>query len=204
MKATKPHVFHEEATIESFRHDPAYAAEYRNGAGSLSPVLAYVELGSNVGDGPVRLAAARQAVSALAGVRLIAASSLYRTEPQGLRDQPFFTNQVLELACAREAAPLSLLDMLLAVENSHGRLRQSGVRFGPRTLDLDLLLFGNEVMLSERLTLPHPRMLERAFVLLPLAELAPDRMLPQGLSVSAALGRLRYRQQGDIIYQDAT
>ena len=172
-------------------------------AGSLSPVAAYVGLGSNLGDGPVQLAAARKAVSALAGVRLTAASSLHRTEPQGFRDQPFFTNQVLELACARTVSPLSLLDMMLAVENSLGRIRKNGVRFGPRTLDLDLLLFGNEVMVSERLTLPHPRLLERAFVLVPLAELAPDRILPQGLSVSAALGRLRYRRQGDIIYQDA-
>ena len=168
-----------------------------------SSVVAYVGSGSNMGNGPALLAAARNAVSAFTGVRLVAASSLYRTEPQGLQEQPFFTNQVLELACVRDLSPYALLDMMLAVENALGRIRDGGPRFGPRTLDLDLLLFGNEVMNSERLTLPHPRMLERAFVLVPLAELAPDLMLPQGMSVSAALGRLCYRQRGDVIYQAA-
>ena len=176
----------------------------QSSAAALSfPVAVYVGLGSNLGDGPALLAAARSAMAAFAGVRLIAASSLYRTEPQGLQEQPFFTNQVLELACARGLPPHVLLDMMLAAESALGRIRDGCPRFGPRTLDLDLLLFGNEVMNSERLTLPHPRMLERAFVLVPLAELAPDLMLPQGMSVSAALGRLCYRQRGDVIYQAA-
>lgn len=170
---------------------------------SSFPVTAHVGLGSNLGDGPALLDAARKAVEAFAGVRLMAASSLYWTEPQGFREQPFFTNQVLKLACARDLPPVVLLDMLLAAEDALGRARDKGLHFGPRTLDLDLLLFGNEVMNGERLILPHPRMLERAFVLVPLAELSPDLMLPQGMSVSAALGRLRYRRQGDVIYQAA-
>ena len=95
-----------------------------------------------------------------------------------------------------------LLEALLATEQALGRVRQGAVRFGPRTVDLDLLLFGNEVMNSERLTLPHPRMLERAFVLVPLAEIAPDLMLPQGMSVAEALGLLRYRRQGNVICQE--
>ena len=168
---------------------------------SLPLVIAYVGLGSNQGDGPAVLASARKAVAAFPGVRLSAASSLYRTEPQGLREQPFFTNQVLRLDCDPGLHPVSLLDMLLETENLLGRVREEAVRFGPRTVDLDLLLFGNESMNSERLTLPHPRMLERAFVLIPLAEIAPDLSLPQGMSVAEALGRLPYRRQGGVIYQ---
>ena len=166
------------------------------------PLRAYVGLGSNLGDGPALLAAAREALAALPGVSLSRASSLYRTEPQGVRDQPFFTNQALELACGPDMRAEALLEALLATEHALGRVRQGAVRFGPRTVDLDLLLFGNEVMNSERLTLPHPRMLERAFVLVPLAEIAPDLMLPQGMSVAEALGLLRYRRQGNVICQE--
>lgn len=168
---------------------------------SISPVTAYVGLGSNLGDGAVRLAAAREAVAAFIGLRPGAASSLYRTEPQGFRDQPFFTNQVLQLHCDPALRPDALLDRLLKAESALGRVREGVARFGPRTVDLDLLLFGNEVMNSQRLTLPHPRMLERAFVLVPLAEIAPDLRLPQGTSVRSALGRLPYRLEGDVIYQ---
>ena len=167
------------------------------------PLRAYVGLGSNLGDGPALLAAAREALAALPGVSLSRASSLYLTEPQGVRDQPFFTNQALELACGPDMRAGALLEALLATEQTLGRVRRGAVRFGPRTVDLDLLLFGNEVMNSERLTLPHPRMLERAFVLVPLAEIAPDLMLPQGMSVAEALGRLRYRRQGNVICQDS-
>ena len=166
------------------------------------PITAYVGLGSNLGDGPALLAAAREALAALPGVSLSRASSLYLTEPQGVRDQPFFTNQALELACGPDMRAGALLEALMATEQTLGRVRQGAVRFGPRTVDLDLLLFGNEVMNSERLTLPHPRMLERAFVLVPLAEIAPDLMLPQGMSVAEALGLLRYRRQGNVICQE--
>ena len=166
------------------------------------PLRAYVGLGSNLGDGPALLAAAREALAALPGVSLSRASSLYLTEPQGVRDQPFFTNQALELACGPDMRAGALLEARMATEQTLGRVRQGAVRFGPRTVDLDLLLFGNEVMNSERLTLPHPRMLERAFVLVPLAEIAPDLMLPQGMSVAEALGLLRYRRQGNVICQE--
>ena len=171
-------------------------------ASTAFPLRAYVGLGSNLGDGPALLAAAREALAALPGVSLSRASSLYLTEPQGVRDQPFFTNQALELACGPDMRAGALLEALMATEQTLGRVRQGAVRFGPRTVDLDLLLFGNEVMNSERLTLPHPRMLERAFVLVPLAEIAPDLMLPQGMSVAEALGLLRYRRQGNVICQE--
>ncbi len=160
-------------------------------------VTAYISLGSNMGDTAANLAAARAAVAALPGVSLIAASPLYRTEPQGLRDQPFFLNQAARLAVT--VSPLDLLSALLGIEDSLGRVR--GLRFGPRPLDLDLLLFGNTCMDNERLTLPHPRMLDRAFVLVPLADLAPDLVLPRGMTVRAALSALAFTLKDGIIYQ---
>lgn len=189
--------------------------------------FAYVGLGSNLGDAPAAFAAAAAALRALPGVRVAASSSLYLTEPQGFRRQPFFSNQVLGLGIAADWRAKALLDALLAVERSLGRERperaalpgaelpgaelpetsppgteaRAALRFGPRTIDLDLLLFDNEVMTSEELTLPHPRMLRRAFVLVPLAEIAPDLALPRGPRVVEALSRLPYRQCGRVIYQ---
>lgn len=160
-------------------------------------ITAFVSLGSNLGDTRAHLAFGRDALAAWPGVRLHAVSPLYRTQPQGLRGQPFFLNQAAELRTSLES--LALLEALLAIEHARGRER--GVRFGPRVLDLDLLLFGNTCMDSERLTLPHPRMLERAFVLAPLADLAPDLLLPHGLTVREALGRISFTRAGGTIYQ---
>lgn len=160
-------------------------------------VTAFVSLGSNLGDAHAHLAFAREALAALPGVRLHSVSPLYRTEPQGLHGQPFFLNQVASLRTLCD--PLPLLEALLDIEKARGRVR--GVRFGPRVLDLDLLLFGNVCMDNERLTLPHPRMLERAFVLAPLADLAPDFFLPQGMTVREALERIPFTRVGGTIYQ---
>ena len=161
------------------------------------PVTAFIGLGSNMGDPAANLAAALDAVAALPGVSLAAVSPLYRTEPQGVREQPFFLNQIARLVVT--IPPLELLAALLGIEDGLGRVR--GLRFGPRVLDLDLLLFGNTCMDNERLTLPHPRMLERAFVLVPLADLAPDLVLPQGLTVREALSRLTFTLRGNSIFQ---
>lgn len=155
-----------------------------------------------MGDTGAYLAKARQALQAIDAVRELRFSSIYRTEPQGLREQPFFSNQVAELTLAPELEPEMLLGALMALEAAIGRERGSTQRFGPRVIDLDLLLFGNTSMNSPRLTLPHPRMLERAFVLLPLAELAPDLPIPGGETVREALGRIRYSLKGDAIFQD--
>lgn len=166
---------------------------------SDAPATAFICLGSNMGDTVAHLAAARAAVAALPGVSLAAVSPLYRTEPQGLREQPFFLNQAARLAVT--VPPLDLLQALLGIEDALGRVR--GLRFGPRVLDLDLLLFGNTCMDNERLTLPHPRMLERAFVLVPLADLVPDLVLPQGMTVREALADVPFLLKGDIIYQQS-
>jgi 2-amino-4-hydroxy-6-hydroxymethyldihydropteridine diphosphokinase len=168
---------------------------------SATLTAAYISLGSNMGDSQRMLELARRGIAQLPGCRAGKSSSLYRTEPQGYRDQPFFLNQVQEALCGPDITPLDLLERLLELEAALGRDRGGSHRFGPRCIDLDLLLFGNERMTTKRLVLPHPRMLERAFVLVPLAEIAPDLILPQGGSVREALACVPHVLDGDIIYQ---
>ena len=131
---------------------------------------AFVGLGANLGDrgGTIRAALAR-----LDGV--VAVSRLRETDPVGFEDQPRFLNGVAEVET--ELPPRALLDRLLAIERELGRTRD-GPRFGPRTIDLDLLLLGDLVLDEPGLTLPHPRLHERRFVLEPLAELAPELVVP--------------------------
>jgi len=144
---------------------------------------AYIALGANIGDPVATVRAAFAALADLPASRVLRASSLYRTAPVGLRHQPDFINAVAALGTALEPEPL--LDALLAIEASFGRRRQA--RNGPRTLDLDLLLYGQRSVVSPRLLLPHPRLHLRAFVLAPLAEIAPDLALPGRGSVGAWL-----------------
>ena len=135
---------------------------------------AYIGLGANLGD---RVATCRKAVVALAslpGCRLLRTSSLYETEPVGLTDQPLFINGVVLLETERDAR--WLLARLLDIEADLGRVR--GTRWGPRTIDLDLLFFDEEIMTSTELTIPHPRVHERRFVLQPLHEIAPKLRHP--------------------------
>ncbi|MGE5508099.1 MAG: biotin--[acetyl-CoA-carboxylase] ligase [Chitinophagales bacterium] len=146
----------------------------------------YVGLGGNICDRAGNLFRARVALAALPGTRVVARSRLYETEPVGLREQPWFLNQVVEVET--ELAPEELLPSLLDIEQRLGRVRT--VRWGPRPVDLDLLLFGEETRSSPALTLPHPRLTERAFVVQPLAELAPELTLPGGTSVAALAERL--------------
>ena len=165
-------------------------------------IQAFVCLGSNMGDAEAHLAAARREIASLPGVTLVAESSLYRTEPQGKKEQPWFLNQVLELDCAPEVTAEGLLDALLAGETAMGRVRDAGDRFGPRVIDMDLLLFGSEREEGNpHLILPHPRMAERAFVLVPLLEIAPELCMPDGTAVQTLLDRLQYRLEGSAIFQ---
>ena len=127
----------------------------------------FVSLGSNLGDRVVTLAAAGEALAALPGTSVLAASALYVTAPQDLEGQPEFLNQVLCLETALE--PLDLLAECQRIEHEHGRTRE--LRFGPRTLDIDILLFQGVESQDPELTLPHPRMALRAFVLVPLSEI---------------------------------
>ncbi len=136
---------------------------------------AYVALGSNLDDPRSQVERGIEALSALPQTRLIARSRLYRSAPWGVVDQPEFVNAAAALDTA--LAPCELLDALLAIELAAGRSRD-GARWGPRTLDLDLLLYGDMVLHEPGLELPHPHLHERVFVLLPLAEIAPDLEVP--------------------------
>jgi 2-amino-4-hydroxy-6-hydroxymethyldihydropteridine diphosphokinase len=145
---------------------------------------AFVALGGNLGDTRAYLRQALEALAALPQSRLLAHSRFYRTPPWGLREQPPFLNAAAALDTS--LAPHALLDALLDIERTAGRVRE-GERWGPRTLDLDLLHMDGVRVHDDRLTLPHPRIAERAFVLLPLAELAPDLALPGQGQVSVLL-----------------
>src|SRR5580700_11257122 len=151
---------------------------------------ALVGLGGNIGDVQTTLDRAVAAFCDGAAVRLLAQSSDYATPPWGVEDQPAFVNRCL--AVATTLPPRALLDRALAVERTLGRDRSRERRWGPRPIDIDLLAY-DDVMLDEPgLTLPHPRLLERAFVLVPLAEIVPDRIVA-GVRVRDALARLDTR-----------
>ena len=147
-----------------------------------APVRAYVGLGANQGDPRRQIEAALEELGALEDTRLAARSSLYRTAPVGYADQPDFLNAVAALDTAQD--PERLLAALHRIEARH--LRERPFRNAPRTLDLDLLLYGDRQVDTAELTLPHPRMHERAFVLRPLVEIAPEADVP-GRGPAAAL-----------------
>lgn len=144
---------------------------------------AYVALGANLGDPKATVLAAFAALANLPESRVARCSSLYRTAPVGILSQPDFVNAVALLETT--LAPEALLDALLDIEARFGRIRRE--RNGPRTLDLDLLLYDDIELDLPRLTLPHPRLHLRAFVLLPLAEVAPELAIPRRGSVAAWL-----------------
>lgn len=141
----------------------------------------YIALGSNLGDRLRHLARARELMGEF--VHISAESSVYETPPWGVVDQPRFLNQVVRGSTG--LAPLHLLNSLKAVERQMGRVK--GVRYGPRIIDLDILLYGGRVINYKRLQVPHPRMLERAFVLVPLAEISPDLIVPGANRTAAEL-----------------
>ncbi len=140
----------------------------------------YVGLGSNLAHPIYQIKKALRALEVLPLTDLRAHSGLYRSKPLGPQNQPDYINAVAALSS--ELAPLILLDKLQAIENQQDRVRNAE-RWGPRTLDLDMLLYGNRQSQDARLILPHPGLFERAFVLYPLAECAPDLVLPDGQSV---------------------
>jgi 2-amino-4-hydroxy-6-hydroxymethyldihydropteridine diphosphokinase len=136
---------------------------------------AFVGLGANLGDRENTLRAAVEALGGETGIEVVAVSALRETEPVGVGEQPLYLNGAAELETTLTAR--DLLERLLAVEQRFGRVRSPG-EHGPRTLDLDLLLYGGEVIDEPGLTVPHPRLHERRFVLEPLAELAPGLHVP--------------------------
>lgn len=147
----------------------------------------YVGLGSNLADPPAQVEAGLRALEHLPRTRLLAASSLYRSAPWGRSEQPPFVNAVAHLESA--LGPRELLDRFLAIERSAGRKRD-GTHWGPRVLDLDILLFGDRRMDEPGLHVPHPHLHARAFVLVPLAEIAPDLDIPGRGRVVDLLARI--------------
>lgn len=150
---------------------------------SLTPV--YIGLGANLGEPHKTLAKAAEEIGRLDGVRVALRSSLYSSAPMGPQDQPTFINAVIAVLTSRHAR--DLLASLQQIEESHGRER-TGERWGPRTLDLDILVFGREQSDDPGLSLPHPGLAGRNFVLYPLAEIAPRLNIP-GLGIAEELAR---------------
>lgn len=139
----------------------------------------YIALGSNLANPQEQLISALQSMNQLPGSRLVAVSSFYQSKPLGPQDQPDYVNAV---ACLETSlAPLALLDELQRIEHEQGRVRLR--RWGERTLDLDMLLYADHIIQSERLTVPHYDMRQREFVIIPLTEIAPHLVLPNGQSI---------------------
>ncbi|MBI4205529.1 MAG: 2-amino-4-hydroxy-6-hydroxymethyldihydropteridine diphosphokinase [Betaproteobacteria bacterium] len=139
-----------------------------------SLITAFIALGSNLEDPEQQIGRGLLEIAALPDTRLARVSSLYRSAPVGYHDQPHFVNAVA--AVETSLAPRALLDHLLAIERGHGRVR--GFPNAPRTLDLDIILYGDLALQEPGLAIPHPRMHERAFVLVPLVEIAPEAAVP--------------------------
>ena len=151
------------------------------------PVI-YLSLGSNLGDRWAHLKTAAEDLKRT-GIRVRRESLIYKTAPQDVTDQPAFLNQVLE--CEATASAEEMLRLIQQVEQQGGRDREGVVRRGPREIDVDLLLYGDLILSSESLTVPHPRMLDRLFVMRPLAELNPNLIHPQtGRSITSYLAAL--------------
>lgn len=148
---------------------------------------AYIGLGANLGDREAVLRTALQLLVAEPDIELVVSSSTRETDPVGYQDQPRFLNAA---ACVEtELPPRALLDTLLSIERRIGRTR-TGPRYGPRTIDLDLLLYGDEIVDEPGLRIPHPRLAERRFALEPLAELDPALVVPGAGPVAALLAGL--------------
>ena len=160
-------------------------------------MTAYVGLGANLGDREAMLRAALSSLGDMPTMEVRRVSSLYETAAVGVTEQPDFLNAVAEIGTSLPA--MALLDALLNLENLLGRKRT--FRWGPRVIDLDLLLYGNEQIALPGLTVPHPRLRERAFVLVPLAEIAPQLTLPGDNRAVAELANFRennFRGDGNI------
>ncbi len=150
-----------------------------------SEATAFLGLGGNLGDPQASMAAALNDLDAYEAIRVVDVSSVYRTPPWGVTDQPDFLNAAAKLATS--LPPRDLLDVCLAIERNLKRVRSE--RWGPRGIDLDILLYGTARIAEEGLSIPHPRMMERAFVLVPLLEIAPGLKVG-GASIADALAVL--------------
>jgi 2-amino-4-hydroxy-6-hydroxymethyldihydropteridine diphosphokinase len=150
-------------------------------------ITAFIAVGSNLNDPVAQTNIAINALKKLPETQFLQASSLYSSTPMGPQNQPDYINAVVSIKT--KLPPIELLNATQAIELEHGRVRKEE-RWGPRTLDLDILLYGEEVIDSERLIVPHYGMKNREFVLYPLAEIAPDLKLPDGTELSSLLKKV--------------
>lgn len=149
----------------------------------------FIGLGSNLDDPVAQVEQALEELERVPGSHCTLRSHLYRSAPMGPQDQPDYINAVAALETSLD--PVSLLDALQEIEQRHGRVRK-GKHWGPRTLDLDLLLYGEQCINSSRLQVPHPGLRERGFVLVPLYEIAPELVLPGGESLGDLMQRVNH------------
>jgi 2-amino-4-hydroxy-6-hydroxymethyldihydropteridine diphosphokinase len=155
------------------------------GSGKVRGVIAFIGLGANLGERERTLRRAVEMLASEPGIAVLAVSRLRETAPIGYTEQPSFLNGAVQIETQLSAR--ELLGRLLAIERELGRVRGAGPRLGPRTVDLDLLLYGDETVDEPGLTVPHPRLAERRFALEPLHELDPDLVLPDGRPVRELL-----------------
>jgi len=153
----------------------------------------FLGLGANVGEREANLREAIARLRAAEGVNFLRQSRVYRTEPIGVTEQPEFLNTVVEVEVADGMSARDLLTLVKRIESGVGRKQRE--RWGPREIDIDVLLFGNEHIVEADSEVPHPRMWERAFVMAPLAELEPDMKTPSGETVAEAAARLGREQR---------
>ena len=147
----------------------------------------YLALGSNFADPLHQVQAALDALAAIPETTLVVSSAFYRTPPYGPPDQPDYLNAAVALDTA--LLPEELLDQTQRIEQEQGRVRKEE-RWGPRTLDLDIMLFGDQTLATPRLTVPHYDLANRAFILVPLLEIAPEIALPDGVKAAELLSKL--------------
>ena len=154
--------------------------------------LAYLGLGTNLGDRVAHLREAIARLNAAIGVRVLRESHIYETEPVGMTDQPRFLNMAVEVELADEVTPRDLLALAKRFEAEMGRKPRE--RWGPREIDIDILLLGEERITEPGLVIPHPQMWERAFVAVPLADLVPEMRTPRGETVEELAAKLQQAQ----------
>ncbi|HUU54915.1 MAG TPA: 2-amino-4-hydroxy-6-hydroxymethyldihydropteridine diphosphokinase [Armatimonadota bacterium] len=153
----------------------------------------YLGLGTNLGDREQNLRDAISRLKAAPGVNFLRQSRVYQTEPMHIADQPEFLNMVVEIGVPDDMSPRDLLTLVKQIETDVGRQRRQ--RWGPREIDIDILLFGEQHIVEGDFEVPHPRMWERAFVMAPLAELAPDLKTPGGETAADLAKRLSEEQR---------
>ena len=156
----------------------------------------YIGLGSNIGDSKAYLNNAIEAFQVHPFIKDVTVSNVYLSKPHGPKDQPDYFNAVVRLSTSLK--PEALLDHLQFIEKTNHRVRKGVVRWGARTLDLDLLFYGDEVINTRRLTVPHPRICERSFVLLPLKDLAPHLKLTDKITITDCISKLPDSALNDI------